>query len=155
MLTFLALVALHQAASTPRQSVPSALEDPTAPGVPEPTVDPAKIISGGVPPDGIPAIDAPRFERTAEIDWLAQREPVLSLALDRETRAYPVQVLMWHEIVNDTVAGTPIVMTHSPLCNSALAFERTIDDEVLDFGVSGPLYNSALVMYDRQTVSLC
>jgi hypothetical protein len=76
------------------------------------------------------------------------------LSLDGDTRAYPVQILTWHEIVNDVVAGRPVVVTYCPLCNSALAFERTVGERVLGFGTSGRLYLSNLVMYDRQTESL-
>jgi len=79
---------------------------------------------------------------------------VLSLTLGTETRAYPVQVLIWHEIVNDTVAGTPVAVTYCPLCNSALAFDRRVAGRVVSFGTSGRLYQSDLVMYDRQTESL-
>lgn len=147
-------VELEQASSSPRQDVPSALDSMTGPGLPEPRVDPAELISGGPPPDGIPAIDRPRFERASEVDWVADREPVMTLTIEDETRAYPVQVMTWHEIVNDTVAGVPVVVTYCPLCNSALVYEREVDGQVLDFAVSGKLYNSSLVMYDRQTESL-
>jgi hypothetical protein len=76
------------------------------------------------------------------------------LELSGQTRAYPVQILTKHEIVNDQVAGTPVTITYCPLCNSALAFDRRLEERVLDFGTSGKLYRSALVMYDRQTESL-
>ncbi len=112
------------------------------------------MISGGPPPDGIPPIDDPQFLAVAEVDFLADEEPVVVLSLDGDTRAYPVQILTWHEIVNDVVAGRPVVVTYCPLCNSALAFERTVGERVLDFGTSGRLYLSNLVMYDRQTESL-
>jgi Protein of unknown function (DUF3179) len=88
------------------------------------------------------------------VDFLALAEPVLALELGGEERAYPVQILIWHEIVNDTVGGTPVAVTYCPLCNSALAFDRRAAGRVLDFGTSGMLYNSDLVMYDRQTRSL-
>ncbi|MGH2689062.1 MAG: DUF3179 domain-containing protein [Actinomycetota bacterium] len=132
----------------------SALDDPTSRGLPPPLVDPADIIPGGPPPDGIPALDRPTFERASAAGWLTDREPVLALRLGGEDRAYPIQILLWHEIVNDTVGGVPVVVTYCPLCNSALAFERRAGGKVLDFGTSGKLYQSALVMYDRQTESL-
>lgn len=69
-------------------------------------------------------------------------------------QAYPIQVLMWHEIVNDVVEDTPVAVTYCPLCNSGVAFDRDVGDEVLEFGTSGSLYKSALVMYDRQTETL-
>ena len=121
---------------------------------PEPLVDVDEIRSGGPPPDGIPPIDEPRFVATAEADFLADNEPVIALEIDGDARAYPVQILTWHEIVNDTVGGVPVAVTYCPLCNSALTYDRRVDDRVLDFGTSGLLWNSALVMYDRQTESL-
>ncbi len=114
-----------------------------------------EIISGGPPPDGIPAIDAPRFESVEEASaWLADDEPVVAFELGGDARAYPAQILIWHEIVNDVVGGEPVVVTYCPLCNSAVVFDRRVGDLVLDFGTSGRLYNSDLVMYDRQTKSL-
>jgi hypothetical protein len=71
-----------------------------------------------------------------------------------EARAYPIQIMTWHEIVNDTIAGRPVTVSYCPLCNSAIAYDRRLGDRVLDFGTSGKLYQSALVMYDRQTESL-
>jgi Protein of unknown function (DUF3179) len=114
-----------------------------------------EIISGGPPPDGIPAIDRPVFVPPAAADeWLGPLEPVLALEIAGDARAYPLQILMWHEIVNDTVGGTPVAATYCPLCNSGLAFDRRVEGVVLDFGTSGKLYQSDLVMYDRQTHSL-
>ena len=117
-------------------------------------MDPGEIRSGGPPPDGIPAIDVPRFLRADDVDFVGDDEPVLAIELDGEARAYPVQVMIWHEIVNDTIAGRPVSVTYCPLCNSAVAVDRRLDDRVLSFGTSGSLYQSALVMYDRQTESL-
>lgn len=138
----------------PTEEVPSGLRDPSDPALPSPLVDPERIISGGPPPDGIPAIDNPRFEAAGDVDWLTDAEPVIALSRGTEHRAYPVQILTWHEIVNDTVAGEPVAVTYCPLCNSALAFEREVGERLLSFGTSGRLYLSALVMYDRQTESL-
>ncbi|MBI3635901.1 MAG: DUF3179 domain-containing protein, partial [Candidatus Rokubacteria bacterium] len=113
------------------------------------------IVSGGPPPDGIPAIDRPAFAgAAAAAAWLKPQEPVLALTIGGDARAYPLQILMWHEIVNDVVGGVPVAVTFCPLCNSALAFERTVDGVTLDFGTSGMLYKSDLVMYDRQSHSL-
>ncbi len=122
--------------------------------LPEPLVPIDEITSGGPPPDGIPSIDDPQFARPADIDFLDDDEPVLSLDIDGDVRAYPVQILIWHEIVNDTVGGVPVSVTYCPLCNSALAYDRRVDDLIVEFGTSGSLWNSALVMYDRQTESL-
>jgi hypothetical protein len=127
---------------------------------PESLVDRNRIVSGGPPPDGIPSIDEPAFRPAATIDWLDDDEAVAVLSVGDETRIYPAQILIWHEIVNDEIAGVPVAMTYCPLCNSVVAVERTIADPaddrplVLDFGTSGALYQSALVMYDRQTESL-
>jgi hypothetical protein len=134
--------------------MPSALDDPRHPGFPEPLIDPDDLVSGGPPPDGIPPIDDPKFAPASEIDWLGDDEPVLSLTVGDETRAYPLQVMTWHEIVNDRVGGIPVTVTYCPLCNSGVAFERRVAGRLLDFGTSGLLHIDNLVMYDRQTESL-
>ncbi|MBL8580469.1 MAG: DUF3179 domain-containing protein [Mesorhizobium sp.] len=117
------------------------------------TVDLSEIISGGPPKDGIPSIDDPSFIPVAEATELAPQEPVLSLVIAGEARAYPLRVMMWHEIVNDVVAGTPVTVTYCPLCNTGIVFDRRLDDRTLDFGTTGKLRHSDLVMYDRQTES--
>lgn len=149
-----AKVTVPQVRSGPKEGTPSALRNMRDPRLPAPLVNPDDIISGGPPPDGIPAIDRPVFERVRGVDWLRDREPVLALELDGDARAYPVQILVWHEIVNDTVGSTPVSVTYCPLCNSAVAFDRRVAGRVVDFGTSGRLYFSDLVMYDRQTESL-
>src|SRR5919108_3142191 len=113
-----------------------------------------EIIAGGPPPDGIPAIDCPAFVTPDQAAWLKAQEPVLALEVGGDARAYPLQILMWHEIVNDVVGGKPVAVTYCPLCNSGPVFERVVDGVTLDFGTSGKLYKSDLVMYDRQTHSL-
>jgi hypothetical protein len=123
------------------------------------TVPLKEIKSGGPPRDGIRSIDRPRFERLndgAPSGWATRIggiEPVISLVIHDDARAYPLSVLIWHEIVNDIVGGTPVAVTYCPLCNSSLVFERTVENRVLDFGTTGKLRNSDLVMYDRQTES--
>ena len=113
-----------------------------------------EIFSGGVPRDGIPPIDNPKFVPVGDADgWLEDQEPVISFEQDGEAKAYPLQILTYHEIVNDTVAGVPVAATFCPLCNSAIVFERRLDGVVYDFGVSGNLRNSDLIMWDRQTES--
>ena len=154
--------AVEQIASSPRNvthSGISAWQNQVIPeDLPAPLIGLEQIRSGGPPPDGIPPVDAPRFLNAPDVDFLADNEPVLALEIDGDARAYPVQILTWHEIVNDTVAGIPVSVTYCPLCNSALAYDRrvTVDgnDEVLDFGTSGLLLYSSLVMYDRQTETL-
>jgi Protein of unknown function (DUF3179) len=121
---------------------------------PSPLVDPDAIVPGGPPPDGIPPIDHPRFLPAAKVRFLAPNEPVLSVELRGQAKAYPLRIMVWHEIVNDTVGGTPVAVTYCPLCNTGITFVRpVIDGKLLDFGTSGKLYNSNLVMYDRQTNS--
>lgn len=112
----------------------------------------SEILSGGPPKDGILPIDAPQFIPVTEADeWLADREPVVFVQVNDEAKAYPIQILMWHEIVNDTVGGEPLMVSFCPLCNTAIAFKRTFDGTVLDFGTTGRLRYSNLIMYDRQT----
>ncbi len=149
-----ASVPAEQATGSAVEDVPSALDDPADPELPAPLVDVDRLISGGPPPDGIPSIDRPVFTTADEVDFLTSDEPVLAVEVGGVARAYPVQVVIWHEIVNDTVGGTPVAVTYCPLCNSAVAFDRRAADRVLTFGVSGRLYNSDLVMFDRQTESL-
>jgi hypothetical protein len=114
----------------------------------------ADIFSGGPPKDGIPAIDAPTYVSVSEADaWLAPQEPVILVQVGDAARAYPIQILMWHEIVNDTLGDLPLLVTFCPLCNTAIAFERTLNGDVLDFGTTGRLRFSNLIMYDRQSES--
>lgn len=113
-----------------------------------------EILSGGPPKDGIPAIDHPVFSPLSEIDGLDAKEAVISVQINEEVKAYPLRILMWHEIVNDTVGGVPVSVTYCPLCNAAIVFDRRLEDgRVLDFGTTGKLRNSDLIMYDRQTES--
>jgi len=110
------------------------------------------ILSGGPPKDGIPAVDDPKFISVAEAnEFLGELEPVVFFRIGDDARAYPLQVLTWHEIVNDVVDGTPVTLTFCPLCNTAIAFAREFDGQVLDFGTTGRLRFSNLIMYDRQT----
>jgi hypothetical protein len=114
-----------------------------------------EIISGGPPPDGIPSLEAPVFVDVADFgDQLDPDESVVALEIDGDARAYPVRVMIWHEIVNDTVGGIPVSVTYCPLCNSAVSYVREISGIETTFGTSGMLFASALVMYDRLTESL-
>lgn len=118
------------------------------------TVPLSEIVSGGPPKDGIPAIDRPRFETVQSAHrWLDAREPVIVVEHDDSARAYPLQILVWHEIVNDRIGNLPIAVTFCPLCNTALVFDRRHAGRLLDFGTTGRLRHSDLVMYDRQTES--
>jgi hypothetical protein len=111
-----------------------------------------EILAGGPPRDGIPAIDDPAFVPVGEAE-LPDREPVIGLTIGADSRAYPLRILMWHEIVNDVVAGVPVAVTFCPLCNTGIVFDRRLDGRVLAFGTTGKLRNSDLVMYDRATES--
>ena len=134
---------------------PSALETRAAEEFPEPLVNPGEIIPGGPPPDGIPPIEDPVFLDVAEaLDLLPGPESVVALEIDGDARAYPVRVMIWHEIVNDTVGNVPISVTYGPLCNSAVTYRREVRGVETTFGTSGSLFASALVMYDRATESL-
>ncbi|GEQ97319.1 hypothetical protein JCM17844_09560 [Iodidimonas gelatinilytica] len=117
------------------------------------SVDLSEIFSGGPPKDGIPSIDRPTFEAIKEADWLTDRSPVISLEVAGEARAYPLAILTRHEIVNDRMGDMPIAVTFCPLCNAAIVFERQYNGRELEFGTTGKLRNSDLVMYDRQTES--
>lgn len=105
--------------------------------------------------DRIIPVDIPTFKPVADApDYMRPREPVVSVVIDGDARAYPLAMLMWHEIVNDTVGGLPVTVTFCPLCNTSITFERMVDGEELTFGTSGMLRRSDLVMWDRQTQSL-
>src|ERR687897_1265202 len=120
------------------------------------TVPLDKIVSGGPPQDGIPSIDNPKFQSVKKADEiLHDSEFVLGLNINGDIRAYPLQILVWHEIVNDMVGGKPVAVTYCPLCFTNQVFNRTLSDgNVVEFGTSGKLYNSNLVMYDRKSNSL-
>jgi hypothetical protein len=112
----------------------------------------SEILSGGPPKDAIPALNDPQFVSVSEADaWLKPAEPVILVEVGEDARAYPIQILIWHEIANDTVGGEPLVVTFCPFCNTAIAFKRTVGAEILDFGTTGRLRFSNLIMYDRQT----
>jgi len=111
----------------------------------------SEILSGGPPKDGIPAIDDPSFVAVESVDWVGENEPVIVVSADGDTHLYPLQILTYHEIVNDTVGETPLAVTYCPLCNTGIVFRREFDGEVLDFGTTGRLRYSNLLMYDRQT----
>ncbi len=117
------------------------------------SIDLNDILSGGPPKDGIPSIDNPQFVDASSATNMQPEEPVVTVKIGDDARAYPFSILIWHEIVNDVVGGRPVTITYCPLCNSALVFDRRVDGQLLDFGTTGKLLNSNLVMYDRQTQS--
>jgi hypothetical protein len=115
-----------------------------------------QIVSGGPPRDGIPSIDTPKFISTEEAssNFLQGSDLVIGLEVNGDMRAYPLKILVWHEIVNDNVGGIPVAVTYCPLCFTSQVFSRNVDGQVVEFGTSGKLYNSNLVMYDRTSESL-
>lgn len=114
----------------------------------------AAIEPGGPPRDGIPAIDRPKFVSARDAAFLTPGDRVLGLVRHGVAKAYPVRIMNWHEIVNDRFGSEKIVVTFCPLCGTGVAFASQIGDRALDFGVSGLLYNSDVLLYDRQTESL-
>ncbi len=116
------------------------------------TVPFEEFASGGPPKDGIRSVDRPSFITIREANrWLSDREPMAVVSVNGETKAYPLSILIWHEIVNDEIGGRPVSVTYCPLCNTTIAFDREFRGTVLDFGTTGRLRHSDLVMYDRQT----
>jgi len=112
-----------------------------------------KIKGGGPPKDGIPSIDNPVFANIRDSNFMSDSDTVIGLEINGEAKAYPLFILVWHEIVNDVIGGTPMSVTYCPLCYTNQVFERVIDGQVVEFGTSGKLYNSNLLMYDRLTES--
>lgn len=112
-----------------------------------------EIQSGGPSKDGIPAIDHPTFRPIRDVSDIPDTEPAIVLTVNGETKVYPLRILTWHEIVNDTIGGVPVVVTYCPLCNAGIVFDARLKGRVLTFGTTGKLRNSDLVMYDRQTES--
>ena len=112
-----------------------------------------RIKGGGPPKDGIPSIDNPIFADVQSSQFMSDSDTVIGLEINGEVKAYPIFILVWHEIVNDNVGDTPVSVTYCPLCYTNQVFERIIDGQEVEFGTSGKLYNSNLLMYDRLTES--
>ncbi len=118
------------------------------------SIDLNELISGGPPKDGIPAIINPKFTTLDEAsNWLAEKEPVIAVSINGSSKAYPLQILLFHEIVNDRIGRTPILVSFCPLCYSGIVFNRTVNAMSVNFGVSGLLRNSDMIMYDQLTES--
>jgi hypothetical protein len=117
------------------------------------SIDFAEIRFDGATRDSIPPIDDPRFRPAQEVRNVGSLEPVLSLSINDEARAYPLRLLLWHEIVNDLVGGVPVLVSYCPLCNSGVVFDRRLGERVLRFGNTGRLRHFDMVMYDHQTES--
>ena len=148
-----ALVGLGSASAPAQAQAPASwLREFPLNGFQESIVDFSEILSGGPPRDGIPAIDSPSFASVADQRGvLAPNEPVITLSQGGQAKAYPLRVLTWHEIANDTIGDVPVAVTFCPLCNTAIVFERRVGGQTTTFGVSGKLRNSDMVMYDRLT----
>ncbi len=112
------------------------------------------ILPGGPARDGIPSIDSPKFEEVEQVRWLNNHDQVLGISIAGENRAYPIAILNWHEIVNDRIGDQAFVISYCPLCGTGMAFSSEVKGQVLEFGVSGLLYNSDVLLYDRETESL-
>jgi len=112
------------------------------------------IEQGGPPRDGIPAIDHPQFLAASKVDYLAPEDRILGLNYAGAVKAYPVKILNYHEIVNDTAGTKPVLVSFCPLCGTGMAFSASVAGKTLQFGVSGLLYNSDVLLYDRETESL-
>jgi len=115
-----------------------------------------EIISGGPSKDGIPAIDRPRFVPAAKASrtFLEDEDRIIGLVVNGKKKAYPIKILNWHEIVNDSIGGRHVVITFCPLCGTGMVFDSNAAGRQLNFGVSGLLYQSDVLLYDRQTESL-
>ncbi|MBE9535607.1 MAG: DUF3179 domain-containing protein [Proteobacteria bacterium] len=113
-----------------------------------------KIIAGGPPRDGIPALDEPKFVSAGGADFIRPEDSILGLVIDGVARAYPVKILNWHEIVNDQINDTPFIVTYCPLCASGAAYSPMVKGQKFHFAVSGLLYNSNMLLFDRETESL-
>lgn len=118
------------------------------------SIDLQEIASGGPPRDGIPSIDQPTFVDIAAVDYLQDDDIVISVSRNGVTRAYPTRILVWHEIVNDVLGEEAIAVTYCPLCGTGMVFASDIAGQRRSFGVSGLLYRSDVLMYDRETESL-
>ena len=112
-----------------------------------------KIKGGGPPKDGIPSIDDPVFVGIDDSMFMSDSDIVIGVEINGEAKAYPLFILVWHEIVNDNIGDIPISVTYCPLCYTSQVFERVIEGQEVEFGTSGKLYNSNLLMYDRLTGS--
>lgn len=161
-IVFAAVVAYtHYGGRKPPKGSQYSLESPSPPPIDTSALDVSGMVipqeevhAGGPPKDGIPALTDPKMISAGAADYLADDDRVIGITAGKKARAYPLRILNYHEIVNDQIAGTPVAVTYCPLCDSSAVFDRHSGDKVLEFGVSGLLYNSNVLMYDRGTDSL-
>jgi hypothetical protein len=117
------------------------------------TIPVESILRGGPARDGIPALDHPPALPAYAAPWHPD-ETVIGVVRGGAARAYPIAILNWHELVNDSLGGSPLLVSYCPLCGTGMVFDRMLDGQVRSFGVSGLLYNSDLLLYDRESESL-
>lgn len=117
-------------------------------------IDENKILSGGPAKDGIPSINHPHFIDAKDVTYLKDDDIIIGLDIQGIQKAYPTRILVWHEIVNDIIGTQNVAVTYCPLCGTAMVFDRYINDTLRSFGVSGLLYQSDVLLYDRETNSL-
>lgn len=117
-------------------------------------VNSSEIKKGSPPRDGIPALNYPQFLKSNKAFFLKDNDLIIGLEDDQISKAYPISILIWHEIVNDSINDKPVVITYCPLCGSGIIFNSVVNGLNLTFGVSGLLYNSDVLLYDKQTESL-
>ncbi|VAW55384.1 hypothetical protein MNBD_GAMMA06-1508 [hydrothermal vent metagenome] len=117
-------------------------------------IPPTQIFSGGPDKDGIPSIDEPKFIKARDAGFVKNKDRVLGITIDGVSKAYPISILNWHEIVNDSIGDVFFTITYCPLCGTGMAFGSNVNGKILSFGVSGLLYNSDVLLYDRDTESL-
>ncbi len=113
-----------------------------------------EIIAGGPARDAIPSVDAPAFVPSQKATWVRPETPVIGAAIGSEARCYPIHLMEYHQVVNDRVGGVPVVISYDPLTDTAIVYRRQVDGQELAFGVSGLIYRSNFLLYDRQSESL-
>ncbi len=118
------------------------------------TIPKNEILDGGPPKDGIPALTDPKVIGANEASYLNEQDRVIGLFLGGESKAYPIKILNWHEVINDQMGNSSVVVTYCPLCGTGMVFDALIEGARLHFGVSGKLYNSDVLIYDRRHESL-
>ena len=118
------------------------------------SIDASSIRSGGPPRDGIPSLDKPKFVKLVDADFLDSHDRVIGVYRNGIAKAYPIRILNWHEVVNDDFAGSATLVTYCPLCGTGMVFDVQRNEAEFTFGVSGLLFNSDVLLYDRQTGSL-
>lgn len=113
----------------------------------------SEIDDDGNTRDSIPPVGNPKYMAVSEVRDIGPLEPVLSVGINGDDRAYPLRILLWHEIVNEEIGGVPVLISYCPLCNSGVVFDRRVDGQLLEFGNTGRLRHQDMVMYDKQSES--